>query len=205
MPMVDILGTLDEKIEFNINQSIVFENLFTKLWIKYFGNKNFEKCFLGTALTIKYGKNLPTTKLQNSGYVVFGGNGPIGYFSSYMYDKPKVLISCRGAASGNVVYSQPYSFITNNSLILEDNSNLIFSYLKGLSKELHFEKYTTGSAQPQITIDNISNIEIPLPTKELQMKFDNISKPILDKIENLRLNSEILNKLKSLYLHKFFG
>ena len=203
--MVDILGTLDDKIEFNNNQSNALENLFRQLWVKFFRDKNFEICFLGTALTIKYGKNLPTTKLQNSGYVVFGGNGPIGYFSSYMYNNPKVLISCRGAASGNVVYSQPYSFITNNSLILEDNSNVMFSYLRGLSKELHFEKYTTGSAQPQITIDNITNIEIPLPPKELQIEFDKIAKPILDKIENLRLNNEKLKEIKSLYLTKFFG
>ena len=203
--MVDILGTLDDKIEFNNNQSNVLENLFTQLWVKYFRDKKFETSFLGRALIIKYGKNLPTTKLENSGYVVFGGNGPIGYFSSYMYDKPKVLISCRGAASGNVIYSQPYSFITNNSLILEDNSNITFTYLRGLSKELHFEKYTTGSAQPQITIDNITDIEIPLPPKELQVEFDNIAKPILNKIENLRLNNEKLKELKSIYLIKFFG
>lgn len=205
MPMVDILGTLDSKIEDNDKENMHLENLFYQLWVKHFQNKSFEKLPLGSVLNIKYGRNLPTTQLQNTGYVVYGGNGTIGFFSSYMYEKPKVLVSCRGAASGNVIYSQPYSFITNNSLILEDNLNITYPYLRGLVKDLHFEKYTTGSAQPQITIDNISSIEIPVPPIELQSDFEIVTQPILDKLENLRTNNEKLNELKTLYLIKFFG
>lgn len=203
--MVDILGTLDSKIEDNDKENMHLENLFYQLWVKHFQNKSFEKLPLGSMLNIKYGRNLPTTQLQNTGYVVYGGNGTIGFFSSYMYEKPKVLVSCRGAASGNVVYSQPYSFITNNSLILEDNLKIIYPYLRGLAKDLHFEKYTTGSAQPQITIDNISSIEIPVPPIELQSNFEIVTQPILDKLENIRTNNEKLNELKTLYLIKFFG
>ena len=203
--IVDILGTLDSKIEDNDKENMHLENLFYQLWVKHFQNKSFEKLPLGSVLNIKYGRNLPTTQLQNTGYVVYGGNGTIGFFSSYMYEKPKVLVSCRGAASGNVIFSQPYSFITNNSLILEDNLNITYPYLRGLVKDLHFEKYTTGSAQPQITIDNISSIEIPVPPIELQSNFEIVIQPILDKLEYLRTNNEKLNELKTLYLIKFFG
>lgn len=203
--MVDILGTLDEKIEKNNLFEKQIENLFSILWSNCFNLKNYENDYIGNIISIKYGKNLPTNLLQDTGYVVFGGNGPIGYYSKYMYDTSKVLVSCRGAASGNVIFSYPYSFITNNSLILEDNDNIMFPYLRGLSKELHFEKYTTGSAQPQITIENITNIIIPIPPKNDQLQFSHYATALLDRLEHIRLENQKLNELKQLYLKKFFG
>ena len=179
--------------------------MFGSLWELYFNQKNQDRDSIGNVVLIKYGKNLPTNLLQNEGFVVFGGNGPIGFYSSYMYEQPKVIVSCRGAASGNVIYSYPQSFITNNSLILEDNEKIRYSYLRGLAPKVHFEKYSTGSAQPQITIDNISNIEIPIPTVEVQNCFEKEANPLLMKLEQIRKSNEALHKLKSLYLQKFFG
>ena len=74
---------------------------------------------LGELCNIKYGKGLPTKKIEKEGYPVYGGNGIIGYYHEFMYDDSQVLISCRGAASGNVIVSKPKSFVTNNSLILD--------------------------------------------------------------------------------------
>ena len=41
--MVDILGTLDSKIEDNDKENMHLENLFYHLWVKHFQNKSFEK------------------------------------------------------------------------------------------------------------------------------------------------------------------
>ena len=51
---------------------------------------------LGDLANIKYGKGLPTSKLEMNGFPVYGGNGIIGYYHEYMYDTSMVLISCRG-------------------------------------------------------------------------------------------------------------
>ncbi|MFU2020788.1 restriction endonuclease subunit S, partial [Avibacterium paragallinarum] len=81
--------------------------------------KGWEYKFLNEVCKIAYGKKLPTKQLLDQGYPVFGGNGIIGYFDRYLYEQPQTLISCRGAASGKIMYSAPKSFITNNSLIIE--------------------------------------------------------------------------------------
>lgn len=70
-------------------------------------------------LNIRYGKGLSTEQLKEEGYPVFGSNGQIGFYDSYMYEDPQILISCRGASSGIVNISLPKSFITSNSLICE--------------------------------------------------------------------------------------
>ena len=45
-----------------------------------------EITFLDVA-KLNYGKNLPTKNLLSKGYRVFGGNGPIGYFTEFLYQK----------------------------------------------------------------------------------------------------------------------
>ena len=113
--------------------------------------------------TIKYGKGLPKSKLQTEGYPVYGGNGIIGYYHTCMYDKPQILISCRGAASGNIIISEPNSFVTSNSLVVELRDYRYFEFLKQHLLANPLYAYATGSAQPQITIDNLRNAVVPYP------------------------------------------
>nr|WP_321271205.1 restriction endonuclease subunit S [uncultured Tolumonas sp.] len=142
--------------------------------------KNLSEC-----TDIKYGKNLPTTNLVDSGYPVYGGNGVIGFYNSYLYDKEKVLISCRGAASGKVLRSVAYSFITNNSLVIDDlNSDLNVNYLEMYLKQIDLIKYVTGSAQPQMTIANISQAKIMIPSVEILEAFDVVVGSLIEKATN---------------------
>ena len=129
-------------------------------------NNNYNFSSLETVATIKYGKGLPKANLTSVGFPVFGGNGVIGKYSQFMYDKPQVLVSCRGAASGNILESYPYSYITNNSLVLEWNDYRYYEFYKQFLFANPLHSYKTGSAQPQITIDNIRNVLIPHPEYE---------------------------------------
>ena len=157
---------------------------------------------LGELCNIKYGKGLPTTRIEEEGYPVYGGNGIIGYYHEFMYDDSQVLISCRGAASGNVIVSKPKSFVTNNSLILECDRKY-HHYLKQYSIDNYYYEYTTGSAQPQITIDNIKDIVLIVPSDELLGAFNKQMDSLelkffsnLEEIEKLeQLRDTLLSKL----------
>lgn len=171
--IVKIMDSITGKIALNnsINNNLM--DLSKKLYKEYFGkipDTNIKK--LGELCDIKYGKGLPTTKIEKEGYPVYGGNGIIGFYHEFMYDKSQVLVSCRGAASGNVIVSKPNSFVTNNSLILECDRKY-HHYIKQYSLDNYYYEYTTGSAQPQITIDNIKDIVIKIPCDELLEQFNN--------------------------------
>lgn len=113
---------------------------------------------------LKYGKNLPTTKLTENGYPVFGANGQIGFYIEYTYEKPQLLITCRGATCGTLNISLPFSFITNNSIVIQDLHNETdFKFIYHLLKSLPKDSIITGSAQPQITIANLQELSILLP------------------------------------------
>jgi type I restriction enzyme S subunit len=158
---------------------------------------------LGKVVNISYGKNLPTKNLLLKGYPVFGGNGIIGYTDKFLYKNPKVLVSCRGAASGSVLNSLKNSFVTNNSLILEDNEKISYEYLKELSKNRGYFDFVSGSAQPQVTIASISQCKIIIPQRKTLNEFTKVMKDSNEIIENLyyenlklaQLRDELLPKL----------
>lgn len=177
------------------------KNLY-KEYFKDLDDTNTQK--LGDLCKIKYGKGLPTTKIETEGYPVYGGNGIIGYYHEFMYEESQVLISCRGAASGNVIVSKPHSFVTNNSLILECDKKY-HHYLKQYSLDNYYYEYTTGSAQPQITIDNIKDIALNIPSEELLDKFNKQMEPLENKyFSNLEENKK-LSQLRDTLLPKLMN
>ena len=203
--IVQLLGNIDKKIELNneINNNLheLEKNLY-KEYFKDLDDTNTQK--LGDLCKIKYGKGLPTTKIETEGYPVYGGNGIIGYYHEFMYEESQVLISCRGAASGNVIVSKPHSFVTNNSLILECDKKY-HHYLKQYSLDNYYYEYTTGSAQPQITIDNIKDIALNIPSEELLDKFNKQMEPLENKyFSNLEENKK-LSQLRDTLLPKLMN
>ena len=156
---------------------------------------------LGEEVKIAYGKNLPTTKLHSSGFPVYGGNGIIGFYNKYIYEARQLLVACRGAASGKINQSSPMAFVTNNSLVLEsgDLSFLPFGYLKGYMLNSDLTPYVTGSAQPQVTIENLKSFKILVPDENVLREYENISKVIEDRIdlnnEQMQILSDIRNTL----------
>ena len=167
------------------------------------------ECISSTPLfevaNVRYGKGLATKNFIDSGYPVFGGNGQIGFYSKYLYEDPQILVSCRGAAAGNILVSSPKSFVTSNSLVIELNDRRYFEWLKRyfLLHQLH--GYATGSAQPQITIDNLKYLTVPYPPlseiEELTRILSTISGYVYsNEIENAslaQLRDTLLPKLMS--------
>jgi type I restriction enzyme S subunit len=111
---------------------------------------------LAEACYSQYGKNLPTAKLTKEGYPVFGANGQIGFYSTYHYEEPRVLITCRGATCGTINRSLAKSFVTNNSIIIEPISPKLLDrrFLEYQLRSIDKASVITGSAQPQITLKN---------------------------------------------------
>ncbi|PTP66075.1 restriction endonuclease subunit S [Vibrio splendidus] len=134
--------------------------------------ENWLNVYLSELVNITYGKNLPKKDLKDEGYPVYGANGVIGFFDQYLYEEEQLLISCRGAYSGKANISPPFSFITNNSLVLEIANREMISE-RYLYYYLHIaDKSTlvTGTAQPQVTINNANELKVPLaPVKQQKL------------------------------------
>ena len=218
-----LLGSLDSKIELNnkiiTNLEAQAQSIFNSWLVDFepFQDGEFVESELGLIpegwmvsttgreFDIEYGKNLPTKHLLEKGYPVFGGNGQIGFFKEYLYEKPRILVSCRGAASGKVGFSKPYSYVTNNSLVFNEKKGEYFYYFKYLFNGIQFENYVTGSAQPQLTIANSKDIKILIPNKETVIRFNIIVGPYFTTQLTLSEQSTTLAQIRDTLLPKLMS
>ena len=122
--------------------------------------------------------------------------------NNYTFKEHKIAISCRGNSSGFIHLTDEKSTITSNSLVLDfkDFNYTYYFFLEFMHKGLY--EYTTGSAQPQITIDNLKVLNFRVPINidfYISLVNDNIKYAFNLKKENMKLTD-----LKQLYLKKFF-
>jgi len=126
--------------------------------------KNWVETELENVFNLVYGKGLSVSELTEDGYNVYGANGIIGKYSNYVYEKSKIIISCRGAASGAIHQTTLKSFITSNSIVLNEISDELINlrYVKYAMIQVDKSSVITGTAQPQITIQLLKDLKFPL-------------------------------------------
>lgn len=158
---------------------------------------------------IEYGKGLPTKQLSDTGYPVFGANGQIGFYSEYMYKEPQALMSCRGAYSGTMNKSLPYSYVTSNSLIISSPRGLMGTdCIYYLFSALNVSELISGTAQPQVTVQAFDGFPIPLsPLAEQQRIVDRIES-LFAKLDEAKKKAQAVvdsfETRKAAILHKAF-
>jgi len=168
-------------------------------------SKNWRKVKLGKIADISYGKDLPTRKLKSAGFPVYGGNGLIGYSDEYLFEDPKIIVGCRGAYSGNIFKTKPKSFVTHNSLILDFKDKIVyepFMFYKLLRSNI--KSTVTGSAQPQITITELEQLELNLPPEDIQKRIVDVLSAFDEKIEiNNKINQTLEQMAQAIFKEWF--
>lgn len=152
---------------------------------------------------IRYGKTLPKAKISDSGpYPVYGAGDVIGFYDKMLCPYKCALVTSRGNGSGTVWRTREAAFVTNNSLIMlprEDRCYWDYSFVELLLKHANVMEARTGSAQPQVTIENLNYVKAIVPTKPLVEKFCAVVTPIFEQedllfrqIKNLRRTRDLL-------------
>ncbi|MFZ7165092.1 restriction endonuclease subunit S [Avibacterium avium] len=154
---------------------------------------------------VVYGKGLPKNQLRASGYPVYGANGIIGYYDQYLYENRQVLVGCRGTV-GQVYVSQPYSYITSNSLVIEyEKTTINLYFLELYLKSLDLSIFASGSVQPQITIQNLLKLKILIPGKEILDSFATLVEPIYQLTYKNDDEKKTLSETRDLLLPKLLN
>ena len=176
-----------------------FISLNAKKKIKIQSRWDIEK--IGNICNIYQPKTITSKEITEQGkYKVFGANGVIGYFDEFNHEFEEVALTCRGATCGTVNFTEPFSWITGNAMVVSPKKqDLLKKYLFLILKNSDLSQVVTGTAQPQITRTNLEPFRIPLPPKDIQQKIINeiedlelFGKDSKDKIENYNQNMEDL-------------
>lgn len=157
----------------------------------------YNKYELQEIASMKYGKMPKKDKIVDKGYPIYSGYKITGFYEEYMYDDEMIIVVARGVGgTGDVKLSPPKSYITNLSIILDTNENLVDKkYLQLLLHSMKLKYLDSGSAQSQITINDLKRLKICLPNIKHQKKISSFIKLINRKIE---INQNIITNLKEL-------
>ena len=103
--------------------------------------------------------------LTFSGFPVYGANGFIGYFSEYNHQNDTVTVTCRGSTCGTVSLIKGPSYITGNSMCLDQvKKDCSHIYLYYYLNHRGLKDIISGSAQPQIVGKAIQKVSVRLPS-----------------------------------------
>ena len=127
---------------------------------------------------------------ENGKYKVYGANGVIGQYDNFNHENSEIAMACRGATCGAINITEPKSWITGNSMVIKPKENsLLQKFLATILLFSNLKSAINGSAQPQITRENLSKLKIPLPPLDIQ-------KQIVAECESVESeNSRILNEI----------
>lgn len=144
--------------------------------------------FLSKYVEFKNGKKRPSTK---GSIPVYGGNGVLDYTNTSNM-KSGIVIGRVGAYCGSVFLAKDECWVSDNAIKAICYGNMDLNYLYYLLSSLHLNERRIGTSQPLLTQNILNNIEVDVPTLEIQKKVSNVLK-VLD--EKIQLNIEINNNL----------
>lgn len=226
--IASILSAYDDLIENNLKRIKLLEEQAQQTYEEWFVRFKFpgyetavfdeesglpvgwEKVKLTDLYDIKYGKNLPQTKIKKQGiHKVYGASGVMGYFEEPNCNEKVVLVTSRGNGSGEVhrTYERK-SFITNNSFVVKPKkgmNNFSISYSQEFLKQLDLTRYCSGSAQPQLTNAAMMNVTVKLPSKNLLSLFSDFSNNNIEVADNLRIQNQLLKEARDILLPRLMS
>ncbi len=164
------------------------------------------KLKLDEICTMKYGVMPKKSDLVEEGYPVFSGYRIVGYHKTYLYEEPEIVVIARGVGgTGDVKLSPPKAYITNLSIVLQLKAKDVikkFLYYQLSSRNLRI--LDSGAAQSQITITDLKNYEVQLPSPSTQQKIASILSAYDDLIENNMKRIKILEEMAQMIYGEWF-
>jgi len=214
-----ILSAYDDLIENSQRRIKILEEMARRLyreWFVYFRFPGHESCRLVesplgeipegweaqnlfTLTKVNYGKNLPTKKLSDDeAYPVYGAAKIIGYYSEYTREQRTIICGSRGSV-GEMQITRPYCYVTNNSFMFDPTHPDNFFWLFNTLIERGLRDVVGGAAQPQITLEGISSVELTTPPLPLRSHFQRAVSAMFEQgwaldaqIQNLRRTRDML-------------
>ena len=157
------IADLDEYYTFKLKKEE--EKLISK-------NENIQIKKLGEVCEFKNGTNITKDKLIKGDYpVIGGGQKPFGFHNEYNCNENTIIISKDGSYAGYVSKYNLKIFVSNHGIYIHEINDIIlkdyiYYYLKSIQNSLY--DLQSGAGQPGIKKEQLEELEIPIPSLEIQ-------------------------------------
>jgi len=215
--IAEILRTVDEAIE-KTDEAIerterLKKGLMQRLLTKGIKHERFKKTELGEIPEewrilklrevgkLSSGKPRPSKICENPSdscrFPVLGGNGILGYTSSFLIEYETIVIGRVGEYCGAVYKVPPKVWITDNALYFREiNRELNLDFLTYYLSWMNLNRFKKKSGQPLLTQSILYELKLAVPSLSEQKQIAEILSTVDRKLELLRKRREKLERVK---------
>ncbi|MDR1923019.1 MAG: restriction endonuclease subunit S [Planctomycetaceae bacterium] len=151
------------------------EKLENRITNKFDTNSDYEVVKLGDVCEMKAGTFAKVGDIndnfQEGLYPCYGGNGLRGYKKTYTHEGKYSLIGRQGALCGNVHLVDGKFHATEHALVVTPKLNVDTIWLFHKLVSMKLNQYATGTAQPGLSVMNLTPILIAVPPLSEQQKI----------------------------------
>ena len=208
--IASILTSLDDKIDLLHRQNKTLEQMAETLFRQWFvveAKEGWETQKLGDFIQPKKGRNITKSEAIDGEFpVVAGGLEPSCYHNQSNTKAPVITVSASGANAGFVrLYNSPV-WSSDSSYIDETITPYVFFFYVFLkfNQEILFDKQE-GSAQPHIYPSHIMELEVPSFPNDMIANFENVVKPMFQKIKSNQTQIRTLTAMRDSLLPKLMS
>lgn len=104
-------------------------------------------------------------------YPCFGGNGLRGYVADFTHDGVYPLVGRQGALCGNVCMATGKFHATEHAVVVTPKENIDVYWLRYQLEFMNLNQYSTGTAQPGLSVNKIVEVSCTVPPLAEQQKI----------------------------------
>ena len=223
MPMVDILGSIDDKIENNTKIIEEHEKLLELYFEKLLSEKTDEWKEASLLDIADYTNGLamqkfrpkgtaylPVVKIKelSQGYVDANSEqADISIGDKFIIDDGDIVFAWSGTLMVKICCGGKGGLNQHLFKVTSDNFSKWFIYLWTKYHLTKFQNIAKGKAvtMGHIKRDDLAKSVALIPTVDILKKYESIIAPLFERIVSLYQENKTLSKLKTQYLHQFFG
>ena len=160
---------------------------------------------LGAATRIKQGRylskeDMAVAQSDVAPIPVHGANGIIGWTNKVLYPHGVPLVTCRGSNCGMVLWAVGPLWVSNNAMAILPSGDLDLRFIYYSLLNSPPLEFVSGSAQPQITMGDLSKKAFLVPPLAEQRAIAATLGALDDKIElNRKLNATLEAMARALF------
>lgn len=223
--IVEVLNSIDEKIELNNRINNNLEQQATALYKDWFfdfspfsSDRNLPDgwCLgtVGDVIQLHDSKRVPLSRAERDKmikvYPYYGATSLMDYVDNYLFDGIYLLLGEDGTVVDSLgfpilqyVYGQ--FWVNNHAHIITGKEGFSVEELYLLFSLTNIKSIVTGAVQQKVSQQNLKKVPAIIPSKEALDAFDEIIQPIFAQIRNLRDENENLSQLRDTLLPKLMS